>query len=123
MITGIYDDALRPHQVRVSQMNVLVAIAALRQPRATDVCRRLRLEKSTLSRDLDRLVARGWVRATPGDGRSQQLEVTDAGRALLAKLLPAWEAAEERVRALLGAPLTKEIVKAVDRLAAEPNEG
>jgi DNA-binding MarR family transcriptional regulator len=124
VITGIYDDALRPYQVRVSQMNVLVAIAALPQPRATDVCRRLRLEKSTLSRDLERLFARGWVRATPGAGRTQQLEATNAGRALLEKLLPAWEAAEERVRALLGVPLTKEIVKAVDRLlAADPDEG
>ena len=124
VITGIYDDALRPYLVRVSQMNVLVAITALRQPRAADVCRRLRLEKSTLSRDLERLIARDWVRATPGGGRTQQLEVTAAGRALLGKLLPAWEAAEERVRALLGAPLTKAIVTAVDRLlATESDEG
>ncbi len=107
-----------PHKVRVSQMNVLVAIAALGKTRATDVCRLLRLDKSTLSRDLDRLLARGWVLATPGNGRTQQLKVTDAGRALLEKLLPVWESAQERVREVLGVPLTREIYKAADRLRA-----
>src|SRR5262245_47198963 len=74
VVTGIYDTELRPHKVRVSQMNVLVAIAAMAPVRAADVCRRLRLDKSTLSRDLDRLLERGWVRATPGRGRGQDLE-------------------------------------------------
>src|SRR5205823_14810767 len=88
VVTGIYDDALRPHKVRVSQMNVLVAVAAMGPVRAADVCRRLRLDKSTLSRDLDRLLDRGWVRATPGTGRSQDLEATPAGRAMSRKTLP-----------------------------------
>ena len=39
--------------------------------RATDVCRGLKLDKSTLSRDLDRLLARGLVRATPAEGRGR----------------------------------------------------
>jgi len=57
------------------------------------------------------------VVATPGGGRTQQLEVTDAGRALIEKVTPAWERAQERVREVLGATLTKEIYKAADRLA------
>src|SRR5215207_5248686 len=116
VVTGIYDDALRPHKVRVSQMNVLVAVAAMGPVRAGDVCRRLRLDKSTLSRDLDRLLDRGWVRATPGDGRSQDLEATPAGRALIRKVFPAWEEAQARVRGVLGAALTKGLFEAADRL-------
>ncbi len=116
VITGIYDDALRAHNVRVSQMNVLVAIAAGGPARATDVCRRLRLEKSTLSRDLDRLLERGWVQAVAATGRSQNLEITSAGRALIERVMPAWEAAQKRVHELLGPKLTKELVGAVKRL-------
>jgi DNA-binding MarR family transcriptional regulator len=116
VVTGIYDDALRPHKVRISQMNVLVAIAAMGRVRAVDVCRRLRLDKSTLSRDLDRLLAKGWVQATPGEGWTQHLEATDAGRALIEKVMPAWEIAQERVREVLGATLTKGIFDAADRL-------
>src|SRR5947199_10834639 len=98
VVTGIYDAALRPHNVRVSQMNVLVAVAAMSPVRAADVCRGLRLDKSTLSRDLDRLLARGWVRATPADGRARHLEVTPAGRALIRTVTPAWERAQARGR-------------------------
>jgi DNA-binding MarR family transcriptional regulator len=116
VVTGIYDDALRSHKVRVSQMNVLVAVAAMGPVRAGDVCRRLRLDKSTLSRDLDRLLDRGWVRATPGAGRSQDLEATPAGRAVIRKVLPAWEEAQARVRGVLGVALTKGLVEAADRL-------
>jgi DNA-binding MarR family transcriptional regulator len=118
VVTGIYDDALRPHKVRVSQMNVLVAVAAMGPVRAADVCRRLRLDKSTLSRDLDRLLDRGWVRATPGAGRSQDLEATPAGRAMIRKVLPAWEEAQARVREVLGAALTKGLFEMADRLWA-----
>src|SRR5436309_701165 len=74
VVSGIYDAALRPHNVRISQMNVLVAVAALGPVRATDVCRRLKLDKSTLSRDLDRLLARKLVVATSAGGRTQNLE-------------------------------------------------
>ena len=103
-------------------MNVLVAIAAMGKARAADVCRRLKLEKSTLSRDLDRLIERGWVLATATGGRAQALEITAAGRALIEKLLPVWEVAQERVREVLGAELTKEIYNASDRLRANDAE-
>jgi DNA-binding MarR family transcriptional regulator len=119
VVTGIYDDALRPYKVRVSQMNVLVAVAAMGPVRAADVCRRLRLDKSTLSRDLDRLLARGWVRATPAAGRARDLEVTPAGRALIRRMVPAWEEAQARVREVLGAALMKGLFKAADRLWAD----
>jgi DNA-binding MarR family transcriptional regulator len=118
VVTGICDDALRPYKVRISQMSVLVAIAALGQVRAADVCRRLKLDKSTLSRDLDRLLARKLVSATPAGGRTRHLEATDAGRALIAKVMPAWEIAQERVREVLGAALAKSICDAAARLQA-----
>jgi len=49
---------------------------------------RLRLEKSTVSRLVDQLVGRGWVRRgkRPGDGRLVWLELTEAGRAAARQL-------------------------------------
>ncbi|MDB5309589.1 MAG: MarR family transcriptional regulator [Gemmataceae bacterium] len=118
VVTGIYDDALRPHRVRVSQMNVLVAIAAMGPVRAADVCRELRLDKSTLSRDLDRLLDRGWVRTTPADGRVKHLEATPTGRALIKKVMPAWEEAQKRVHEILGPELARRIFDVVDGFQA-----
>jgi len=71
-------------------------------------------EKSTLSRDLGRLVERGWVRMTPGGGRSQHLEITDRGRKMLQAVTPAWEEAQAQVRRLLGPRLIKQLIAAVD---------
>jgi DNA-binding MarR family transcriptional regulator len=118
VVTGIYEDALRPHKVRISQMNIIIAVSVMGPVSAAEVCRQLRLEKSTLSRDLDRLLDRGWVRATPATGRTQHLEVTAAGRALIQKVTPAWQEAQDRIYEVLGADLAKGICDAVGRLQA-----
>ncbi len=118
VVSGIYDDALRPYNVRISQMNVLVAVAVLGPVRATDVCRRLKLDKSTLSRDLERLLTRKLVRTTPAGGRTQNLEATEAGRALISEVKPAWDVAQRRVHELLGTPFVEGVFAAVERLRA-----
>jgi DNA-binding MarR family transcriptional regulator len=118
VVTGIYDDALRPHGVRVSQMNILVVVAARGPIRQADVARQLQLEKSTLSRDLDRMLARGWVRANTGSGRSPKLEATDAGRQLLRTILPKWRAAQVEATRLLSPAVVAGVAGAVDGLWA-----
>ncbi len=95
LITSIYDTALRPHGLRISQMNLLVAVSARGTMRASELGRVLRLEKSTLSRDIERLIERGWIVKSPA------LEVTRAGQQLLAACLPAWRGAQREARKLL----------------------
>ncbi|HEY1065178.1 MAG TPA: MarR family winged helix-turn-helix transcriptional regulator [Pirellulales bacterium] len=101
VITSIYDDALRPFGVRVSQMGILTAIAAAGPLRQVDVCKLLHLEKSTLSRDLERLLESGWVCSTKGKGRAVNLEITPAGRDMLASVVPAWHLAQAKATELL----------------------
>src|SRR5262249_14901159 len=73
-VTKIYNRALRPHGLTVSQMNILVAASYIGQAKQQDICQALHLEKSTLSRDLARMRERGWVAESPGDdGRSSLL--------------------------------------------------
>jgi DNA-binding MarR family transcriptional regulator len=118
LVTNVYDAALRPHNVRVSQMNILVVIAVTGPVRGVDVARRLRMDTSTLSRDLDRLLERGWVQASPGVGRAQQLEVTAAGRKLLARILKDWREAQRQVRELLSPALSDALIDTVKSLWA-----
>jgi DNA-binding MarR family transcriptional regulator len=123
VVTNLYDDALRPHGVRVSQMNILVVIAAGGPLRAVDAARRLRLETSTLSRDLERLIDRGWVRSSPGKGRALRLEITPAGRSLLAKAVGDWRKAQRQARELLSPAAVAAIAGAVDALLAADEPG
>lgn len=102
-VTRIYNKALRPHGLTVSQMNILVAVSCLGKPRQQAVCHALHLEKSSLSRDLERMRARGWLNALAGeDGRTTLLALTAAGRKQLKQAIPAWQRAQQQARALLG---------------------
>ena len=61
VITRLYDDALRGVGLKVSQMNILVAAAKMGTARPDEVCRRLQLDVSTLSRNVERMKARGYT--------------------------------------------------------------
>ena len=103
VVTKLYDDALRPFGLKVSQLNVLVAAGKLGLARPREVCRRLHLDTSTLSRNVERLRARGWVEVVSGrDARTQPFRLTPAGKRLLERVIPAWAQAQGRARALLG---------------------
>src|SRR5262249_62151883 len=73
-VTAIYDEALRPYGLKVTQMTVLVTVAKIGQASPGAVGRILHMEKSMLSRNVDRMSARGWRgRAAPGRGRRELL--------------------------------------------------
>src|SRR5207245_3375669 len=59
VITNIYDDALRSLDLKVSQMNILVAAAKMGTARPIEVCEHLHLDVSSLSRNVERMKARG----------------------------------------------------------------
>jgi len=102
-VTGIYNRALRPHGLTVSQMNILVAVSCMREAKPREVCRALHLEKSTLSRDAGRMHRQGWIDRLPGEnGRTSLLRPTAAGRKLLQRVIPAWEQAQHEAIELLG---------------------
>ena len=62
VVTRIYDKALRPVGVRTTQLGVLVAAGKMGVARPAMVCRVLKMDASTLSRTVDRLVSNGWLR-------------------------------------------------------------
>jgi DNA-binding MarR family transcriptional regulator len=103
VITNIYDDALRSLDLKVSQMNILVAAAKMGTARPIEVCEYLHLDVSTLSRNVERMKARGWLEVVPDeDGRSQPFRLTPKGKRLIEKAVPAWEEAQRRASELLG---------------------
>lgn len=119
-VSAVYDDALAGHGVGIAQLNLLVAVERLGE-RATPslVSRVLMLEKSSVSREVDRLVERGWMsRRTRARGRSQLLAITVQGRRVIDAVIPNWEAAQARVRALLGDAGADLLVSMAERLHA-----
>ena len=117
VVTNIYDDALRPVGVKASQLNILVVTAKLGLARPADVCKRLQLDTSTLSRNVERMKARDWLEVVDDvDGRAQPFRLTAKGKRLLERALPAWEEAQEKVKKLIGADTIASIDNAVRRV-------
>jgi DNA-binding MarR family transcriptional regulator len=103
VITNFYDVALRPLGLKVSQLNILVVTARLRLARPAQVCDILQLDSSTLSRNVERMRANGWLEIVPDeDARTQPFRLTPRGNRLIEKAVPAWEDAQRQARELLG---------------------
>jgi DNA-binding MarR family transcriptional regulator len=103
VITNVYDDALRPLGLKVSQLNILVVTGKLALARPAEVCALLQLDTSTLSRNVERMRAKGWLEPVPGDdARTQPFRLTVKGKMLLERALPAWERAQHKAGELLG---------------------
>jgi DNA-binding MarR family transcriptional regulator len=118
VVTNIYDDALRPLDLKVSQMNILVAAAKMGTTRPVDVCEHLHLDVSTLSRNVERMKARGWLEVVQGeDGRSQPIRLTPKGRRLLEKAVPAWSEAQQQVKKVLGDGFVEQLNQVMKRVS------
>jgi DNA-binding MarR family transcriptional regulator len=118
-VTRLYDKALRPHGVSTAQLNVLVAVALMDEARPTDIARALGLEKSTLSRNLTRMVEREWVEIAAGErGAEQRLRLRPAGRRLVEAALPAWRAAQRQAATELPSGLVAALTGDAPAMAA-----
>jgi DNA-binding MarR family transcriptional regulator len=117
-ITNIYDDAFRPLDLKVSQMSILVATAKLGTARPSELCEHLHLDVSTLSRNVERMRARGWLEVVPDeDGRSQPFRLTPRGRKLVEKALPAWSKSQQQVKQLLGERFVEQLNNTTKRVS------
>ncbi len=102
-VTGIYDDALRPLGITTGQMNIIIVVAKRGPLSPGEVARRLNMEKSTVSRNIDRMVKHGWVTVSQSEsGRKQMLALSRKGSKLLEKSLPLWKEAQRHATAILG---------------------
>jgi DNA-binding MarR family transcriptional regulator len=121
VVTSVYDEALRPLGLKVSQLNILVVTGKLGLARPAAVCELLQLDKSTLSRNVERLRAKGWLEVVPGeDARTQPFQLTVKGKKLLERALPAWEEAQHTAGELLGQEGVVRLTRTANRLGRLP---
>ncbi|MCG8491105.1 MAG: MarR family winged helix-turn-helix transcriptional regulator [Sneathiellales bacterium] len=103
MVSKYYDDCFRPFGITVAQFNLLTAISARGETSPTLLVKTLCLEKSTVSRNIEKMITRGWISAASGeDKRTQILTLTDEGAELMDVVLPAWREAQEKTEKAVG---------------------
>jgi DNA-binding MarR family transcriptional regulator len=102
-VTRIYEEALRPINLRSTQFSLLMAARILGPVTMVKLAQATVMDRTTLTRNLQILEKRGLVAIKPGeDQREREVTLTAAGMAVLAKAVPLWEEAQNRVRQGLG---------------------
>ena len=102
-VTRHYDAYVAPTGLKNSQYSLLSHVVLLGSLRPSDLAARMKIDASTLTRNLQPLVAAGWVEQGPGDdARSRSVVATEAGRAKRTEAQRAWKQAQLALNARLG---------------------
>ena len=123
VITNIYDRALQPIGLKANQANILTMLSYAGQASAADISRALVMEKSTVSRTVDRMKKNGWITVEGhGDGPSQTITVTAQGRELMAAAHVLWKKAQKQTVELLGEEGVNAILKLHETVSASKSK-
>jgi DNA-binding MarR family transcriptional regulator len=119
VITGIYDEKLRPFGISSAQFALLVVIYQVEPATRAEIGRLQHQDRSTLTRNLKVILSEGWVKETRygADGRSRPIVLTRVGEDLLRKAEPAWRAAQVQVKDLLGEHGVADIMDIANRIS------
>lgn len=101
-LTRMYDEALRPSGLKVTQLSLLAAIERGATGSISALADMLALERTTLTRNLKLLGEAGLITPRAGGGRAVAHMLTDSGRDALARAAPLWRKAQDMVEAGMG---------------------
>ncbi len=118
-INEICDWKLRPFGVSATQFSLLDIIGRMEPTTRATIARTQQLDKSTLTRNLKSIFAKGWAKEVPdqADGRSRPIALTMVGKDLLREASPAWLEAQADAEALIGREGSAAITRSANRVA------
>jgi len=102
-ITQHYERHLKPSGLKVTQFTLLAMLAMAGPQALTRLAEQMAVERTTLTRNLRPLLARGLVAESGADdGRVRLLAITKRGTAAAVAALPRWREAQASVARRLG---------------------
>ena len=102
-VTRHYDAYVARTGLKNTQYSLLSHVVLLGPIQPVELARRMKLDASTLTRNLQPLLAQGWLQMGPGaDGRSRTIAATEAGRLKRAEGQRAWKQAQLALNTRLG---------------------
>lgn len=115
--TAIYDEALAPAGVSLTQFRLLRIVERQGSVSLTELGRLTELDRSTIGRNARLLERLGLVRLCSGtDQRESVVALDEAGRRALTTAAPLWDVAQERIEASLGADAEKRLLALLQAL-------
>ncbi|MBV6287701.1 MarR family winged helix-turn-helix transcriptional regulator [Pseudomonas aegrilactucae] len=103
MVTRHYDHYVAETGLKNTQYALLSHVVKLGPIRPGDLAKRMQMDASTLTRNLQPLAAQGLLKVGAGDdSRSRLVDATELGRAKRAEAQRAWKIAQTALNELLG---------------------
>ena len=97
-MTRLFDSALRPVDLTITQFTLLITIGRARPESISKIGDWLNIERTSLTRNIKLLEIAGYVsRGDEGMRRRRQIKLTPAGHGVLRRAYPLWQTAQERV--------------------------
>ncbi len=119
-LTSLYDEALAPSGLRVTQFSLLANIQRQGKTTPSDLSRLLLMDKTTLTRNLNLLEKRGLIATKPGrDGRVKEIFLSGEGEAGLKQARPLWRNVQARVGEKIGESEAAALMQHLDDLLKE----
>ena len=121
-----YDAEVGKTGLKTTQYSLLSCLVKLGPLKPGELAQVLKVDASTLTRNLKPLVAAGWLTLGAGtDGRSRIVNITEAGREKRQEAQRRWRVAQEAINNTLGMPNVLALHALIDdclaRLAPVPD--
>ncbi len=118
----IFDEALRPLGLQVSQLPLLCAAAMVGEAGAsiTNLARGIVIDPTTLTRNIRPLEQAGLLRVarSPQDKRTRMVFLTPSGERMIERIFPAWQRALKEANAAFGEKRIGEVRAQLGRIVA-----
>ena len=102
-ITILYDDAIQVEWTAIHAVRRTEVIYNYDSIRISDLADKLRMDRTTLTRNLSVLEREGLIKISQGkDLRTRIVTATQKGRSAVAKALPLWNEVQRKVRQKMG---------------------
>ncbi len=101
VVNAIYRKHLKAHNVTMSQLSLLMVIGKHKFLPQSEIGKMLKLERSTVTRDLKRMIEQGYF-VKKYDKSRPIIYITDKGASYVESIIPSWKAATQEAKDKLG---------------------
>lgn len=124
LLSRHYDAELARAGLKTTQYSLLSHVLRLGRIAPGELARRMGLDASTLTRNLQPMLAAGWLLQEAGaDARSRFVTITPAGRDKQAAAQRHWKAAQQNINAALGSERVAALHALLDECTARLQAG